>query len=303
MSEQEQVTEQPDGAQLAEVLPAAAEAETKETNERPAGYEPVDVSNLPPEVKDRIDYLYSQVKGNNRTLLDYRRIAEQQSKTIDDLVNGVGSVVNHLQERDFATTEAQIAKERDDAWERGDIKAYHAADEKLTDIKVEKKLSQKKPAQVKQPEPEQELSDEGYMAPEDKVIVDSWQDERGDDGRLLRPWAFAGDPKNPAAEYKVANAYTMAVLANPKFQNATLSEKLAEVDRLMGTQKSPPRQNVMGGGLTGNRKTNKITLSSKQEQIAVRTKFGGSKAKSDAEHIEAYRKQVERVQQAKGARK
>jgi len=44
-------------------------------------------------------------------------------------------------------------------------------------------------------------------------------------------------------------------------------------------------------------------MTDKQKEIVVRTKYGGSKAKTDAEHIEAYRKQIEQVKLSnKGAR-
>jgi hypothetical protein len=89
------------------------------------------------------------------------------------------------------------------------------------------------------------------------------------------------------------------VLRNPNFQNATMEQKMAEVDRRMGVKKSASRQTVMGGGLTGNRKTNKLTLSPKQQEIALKT---GSRDKSDAEKIDWYRKQLEKVNQRKGAR-
>ena len=80
-------------------------------------------------------------------------------------------------------------------------------------------------------------------------------------------------------------------------------ENLAEVDRRMGIKQNNGGQAVLGGTLTTRGKSSKITLSPQQERIAVKTKFGAKQgAKSDADYIAAYRKQIESVQSSKGGR-
>jgi hypothetical protein len=80
------------------------------------------------------------------------------------------------------------------------------------------------------------------------------------------------------------------------FSHLSFEDKLDELDKRMGTKKQRSGQNsVMGGNFTPRGKSGKVTLTAKQQEIAVRTKFGGPKAKSDAEHLEAYRKQIERL--------
>ncbi len=83
------------------------------------------------------------------------------------------------------------------------------------------------------------------------------------------------------------------MFSSARYAHLTIDQKLAEVDKRMGVSKPAARQNVLAGNLTSARKSPKVSLSPKQEQIAIRTKFGGPKAKSDAEHLEAYRKQIE----------
>lgn len=289
---------------------------------KPLGYDPVDVSALPPEqqraVKERLDYMYRQVKDGTRTLAQYRQVAAEQSRQIEMLTNATNSVVHHLQDKNFIDTETQLNQQMRDAYERGDNKAYIEAQQKLLDVKVEKKLlsrqqpnSQEQTNQQRQNLPAsasdaaQRAQESGELGYEETQITTAWQHERTPSGESLRPWAVnrSGDPNNPDPEFMTALREANAVFTSKRFESATYQQKLEEIDRRMGTQKMTASQNVIGGGLTGARKSAKITLTDNQRAIALKTKFGGPKAKSDAEHLEAYRKQIEKVQSTKGARK
>ena len=141
------------------------------------------------------------------------------------------------------------------------------------------------------------------LTPEDARFISQWENERSDDGRPLRPWARNyGTVREPDPDYGHALAETEAVFRSPRFTHLTTEEKMAEVDKRMGVARPGGRQSVMGGGLTGARKSKTIALSPEIERLAIRTKFGGPNAKDDAEHIEAYRKQIEKSRQTKGAR-
>lgn len=287
---------------------------------KPPGYDPVDVSGLPPEqqqaVKQRMDYLYRQVKDGTRTLSQYRQVAAEQSRQIEALTNATNSVVHHLQDKSLIDTEAQLSQSMREAYERGDNKAYIEAQNKLLDVKVKKELStrqqpQQEPQQQKQNFPSssaeiaQRAQDAGELGYEETQITTAWQHERAPSGEALRPWAVnkSGDPNNPDPEFVQALREAQAVFTNKRFEGYTYEQKLAEIDRRMGTPKMTTSQNVIGGGLTNGRKSAKITLTDNQRAIALKTRYGGPKAKSDAEHLEAYRKQIEKVQSAKGARK
>lgn len=298
-----------DGQTIAAALPAAESGEgdntqPQHTNGKPAGYYPIDFETASPqEIKERHDYLYRQIKDQKRTdqtLRQYREIASEQSRRIEELTTGFTGVVGHLQEKAFTDNEAAINQTMQAAWEAGDTKAYLMAQSKLIDLKAGKKAAelQQKNAPKQEQKPQQPATNydgDGGLSPEDQRVVDSWQGERDDSGQMLRPWAFnrSNDPNNPDPQYIYALSETRAVLMSPRFQNATMEEKMQEVDRRMGVTKSTPKQSVMGGGFTGARKTAKLTLSPKAQEIAVKTKFGGPQAKTDAEHIEAYRKQME----------
>jgi len=204
------------------------------------------------------------------------------------------------------------------AHEAGDTKAYLAAQRDL--IKLENKktiLEEKKSAPKPQPKTNgqavprsagdaaNQAMEDGELDSEAKITINSWQQETDDSGNLLRPWAHSKTPDNPTNDpyYKRALIEAAAVFDETSpFANKSVMEKLAEVDRRMGVSKPSGSQTVMGGNLTSQRKNGKVMLTPNQEQIVIKTKFGGSKAKSNSDHIEAYRKQVADYNAKKGAR-
>ena len=303
---------QTDGQAIENALPPAVEGAPSEpaaepaTNGKPPGYDPIDFATASPEeIKTRYDYLYKQIKDQKRTektLSEYRRLVEDQGKRIDELTNGFTGVVDHLQEQTFSTQENLLLQQRQKAYEAGDNAAYFAAQDKLDELRIEKKLGAKtkQAPQQQTQKPQQAESPDGIQIPDDDMaVINIWQDETGADGSPLRAWArprFEGDPVHLAALNE-----TFAVFRNPRFANLSVAQRLAEVDRRMGVMKQQAQQAVLGGNLTRGGKSAKITLSPKQIEIATRTKFGGPQAKSDADHIEAYRKQIEQSRQ-KGQR-
>lgn len=284
---------------------------SRETNSKPDGYEPVDLSDLPPEkqkeIENRVNYLYRQVKDNSRTVHEYRSLAQQQAQAIDDLMNGMGKVVDHLETRTVDENIAILQQKMNDAFEAGDNKAYIDVQSQLLDLKAQKIAAQNKPKVQPQkhqqtnrnPTPNEIANNallDGEISDQDIQILDGWQSEI-QNGSSVRPWAQESHPLYPQAYNEM-----LLVFTNPVFQNLGFDQKLSEIDRRMGVQPRANGQTVMGGRLTSAPKRQKITLSPAAERIAVKTKFGGPKAKSDAEHIEAYRKQIEQVRSAKGAR-
>lgn len=258
----------------------------------------------PEEIGRKFSDLYGQVKQSKRALGEFKDVAAQQAKLIADLTNGVGVVVDHLQQKSFVDTEAQLMQELTAAHTRGDSKAFLEAQTKLIQVKAEKIVSEKMQprdvvrnnagVQVTKAPTHDAVSD---MSPQESQILKAWVDERDESGRELRPWAFPHSP-----DYENAYAETQAVFTNSRYAGLTMDQKLAEVDKRMGVKKPAAGQSVMGGSLTNGKTGSKITLSPDLEKIAIRTKFGGPKAKTDADHIEAYRQQMVKVK-SQGGRK
>lgn len=290
-----------------EAVQEAPETEvTEQTNERekPAGYDPVDLSTLPEEIakplNDRIDYLYSQVKTNERALREYRSLSAEQAQAIEDLMSGVGQVVDHLENKTMIESEANIEKSMREAFEGGDLDKFFKEQKKLIEIQTKKLIPAKE--NIQKNISKQATDTSNYISPEDDRLVEAWQSETDERGQPLRPWARTENPEDPDPDFVKAYIITKRVAAqNP---GKSMNQILAEVDKQMGVKTASLNgsQNVMGGNLKTQSKNRTIRLTPKQQEIAVRTKFGGSKAKSDAEHIEAYRKQIEKIQSQKGAR-
>lgn len=280
-----------------------------ESNDKPAGYNPVDPKTASPdEIQERLDYLYRQVKTNSREQNEWKSLAKEQSKLIADLQSGVGMVVNHLKTEKFAETEANLTRQIKDAFEGGDVAAMMEAQSKLTDLKVKQAVAQTPKQEVRQnlgvpaqnaQQLAREAQEAGEMSPQDAQYMTAWAAETDERGNPLRPWSNNPDPENPDPDFiKAAIVADQILKKNP---NMPINQVLAEVDKKMGVSKSSG-QTVMGGNLTRPQKSSKVSLTPQQERIAVKTKFGGPKAKSEADHIEAYRKQIETVRSAKGAK-
>lgn len=273
--------------------------EPQRATSKPPGYYPIDVESASKEeVAQRLNYMFRQIKDNERYRHKADKVMADQSKMLDEIVNGMGVVASHLQDKTFNETEAQFMQEMQAAHESGDTRAYMAAQSKLINLGVQKELAvqQRKLApnqEEKQAEADQPVFDESAISPSTRA----WQEERDERGNHLRPWTQPIHPR-----YQQAFAELMAIKRNPSMANASEEQVMAEVDRRMGVNKQSPKQTVMGGALTGSRKMSKITLTPELEKLAIRTKFGGPKAKSPADHIEAYVKQMEQVRSQKGAR-
>lgn len=268
----------------------------KEQN--PSGYEQVD---LTPAQQERFNRLYGQVKAQDRKISEYRTIAEQQARAIDELSKVQNQVATRIVDQDFSKAEDDARAAAQMAYNKGDSSAFLAANERIAEIKAQKILSQTLRQQPPQNQPNQQrvqsaqqaaqyAEGQGALNSDETMVVSAWQDERDENGNSLRPWSKDTDPN-----FMNALAESRAVFTNPRFANKSITEKLAEVDRRMGVVRSQANQTVMGANLTTQKKTNRMTLSPEIEKLAVRTKFGGPKAKSDQDHIDAYRKQLERV--------
>lgn len=286
---------------------SSAPVEQQTHSDKPAGYDPVDLSDLPEDkrqaVEDRIKYMYGQVKGNERALKEFREykdIAAEQARIIEELQNGMGSVVEHLHTQEYAETESQIKAQMRQAHETGDTDAFIELNEKLSELKLEKKLQEKeKKTAPAQKSATPNTNSQSAISAEESSVIESWQQERDSSGNLIRPWAFdtAGE------DYINALQEANVIFNSPKYRNLSVDKKLEKLDERLGVKKSTSSQTVMGGGFTTNNRGAKVIMTDKQKEIAVRTRYGGSKAKTDAEHIEAYRKQIEKVKLSnKGAR-
>jgi hypothetical protein len=322
----EQAEAQTDGAQLPEgALPQATETipegEQQEQPKAKASYaERVDLSGLPEEIRNPVEARFAHMSSLMRKqetkysgeISQWRELAAEQAKAIEELRSGVGMVVDHLQDGSLKDAESKIRHDMKIAHEAGDTEGFIAANERLAEIKA-KKIALENQKKATKAEPKQETKSQrvsatelsegafgdGEITEQDKTALNAWIGETDEYGVPTRPWLTGDAERDPSVRRALIEAYAVFDPSSP-WANKSIMEKLGEIDRRMGVTKRSGGQQVMGGQLTMPRKSAKLTLNANQERLAVRTKFGGPKAKSDAEHIEAYRKQLETV---KGSRK
>lgn len=277
---------------------------------KPAGFDPVDVSTATPEqIKARIDRLYANVKRGEGETRELREQNRQLMQSLEQLYQGQNQIVSHLQTTDYQEAEGRLQGDRDNAWKAGDLAGYHKANDALVEIRAQKAFDQKMAKQQpqKQTSVQQPISGErlvntaiqrGEIDPAETNIARSWMGETDSSGNIKRSWTQEGDPRN----YEAA-LIGKAVFESPLYSNKSMVEKLKEIDRRMGmpVQQQSGGQNVLGtGNLTrGNQRSN-IKLTDVERTIAIRTKFAGSKAKSDEDHAAAYL-QAKIKSQPKGA--
>lgn len=295
--------------ETAEQIPEVQEGAVQDN--QPKGTEWVDPSkdleNDPAKVQARIDNLYKKMKKYERENQDWKRIDADRQKVIVDLQNATHVVVDHLTEKSLSETESQLKSKMQSALEAGDNAAYLDAQDKLIEVKAQKIAKQNNktaftPKQEHLPNPRQAAQqgfEDGDLSYEDKQYAEAWISETGDNGEPLRPWATTQDPEDPDPDHVKAWLIAQKVFTQPAYANWSVDKKLAEIDKRMGVKKTAPQQSVMGGSLTRQANNVRVTLTPKQREIAVATKFGGPKAKTDADHIAAFEKAVEK---AKGGR-
>lgn len=269
------------------------------------GYEGKNFVEFSPEQKKRLDQISRKAGHAEREASELRDINQRLLRTVDQLQNDQGQIISHLQNKNFSDAESQLSAQRQAAWDKGDVTAYNAANDKLNEIKISKALAEQNKPRTVTPTQQQVMGQpvsggdvlnvalqRGEISPDEAVVYQSWASETDDFGNLKRPWVNQADIRNSNAA-----VVGRAVFTSPVYANKTWAEKLREVDRLMGLPASQtPQQGVLPAGqsrnLTGANKTSNVKLTPYQEQVAVRTKFGGSKAKTDDDHKEAYRQAV-----------
>lgn len=295
-------------AEIPEAVVQQPEVETGKPveKEKPEGFDKVEFN---AEQLARVNRLYGNMKRYESDNRELREINSKLIETVSQVQQDQTKVVNHLQIKDFEAAESRLKDDAKQAYARGDVDGFFNANQKIAEIAVKKGLAETAPRQqqqVQQPRQQQAISPEdaiqlaaqkGDVSQEEANIYRAWVNETDAQGNLKRPWINPSDIRNTAAAFE-----GRAVFANTAFQNKPFAEKLREIDRRMGMQIGQQGNSVMGAGnLTGGQKTNKVSVNDYEARIAIRTKFGGPKAKSDDDHVEAWRRAKEKSQ--KGGRK
>lgn len=297
-------------SETAEQPEAVVEQETEKPQEQaepqkaPNGYEGDKFVEFTPEQQKRFNDVRKIAGKAEREAAQLREIAQQQYEVIEQLRQGQTQIVNHLQESDFSKAEGALKAQRQEAYNRGDLPAVDEINDKLHDMKLQRRIAE---LQVKQQPQVQQRGfnagdavnnavQSGAITPSDAEVYRAWANEQDEYGNLKRPWVNEYDGRNKAAAIE-----GKAVFSNPALSNKPFAEKLKEIDRRMGVvnQQAGGSNVLPAGNLTRTAKSNTVKLTPYQEQVAVKTRFAGP-GKTSQDHIEAYRAQVAAI---KGSRK
>jgi hypothetical protein len=270
--------------------------ETVKTETKQEGWDQVDFT---PEQQKRFDKVYRDLKTYQKETYELRDIAKQQSDLINQLSVGQTQIISHLQNDDFSKAESSLKIQRKEAYDRGDLSTVDDINDKLSDLKIQKKLSDletKKQTIQQNMQPKQSsggddivsrAASSGYITTDDAAVYRAWANETDEYGNLKRPWVNQNDHRNMAAAVE-----GRAVFTNPNYANKAFVDKLNEIDKRMGVVNKQSSSNVLSGGnLTIGTKSSTVKLTPYQERVAIKTQFAG-KGKSSQEHIEAWKKQL-----------
>lgn len=287
--------------------PAAAKPEADDDRRLPApkkgvaeedGSDFVEIED--PKVLARFKRLYRHVKeSDERSEKATRQMAllADQNRKLAKAIDALTTGQKDKQTRDELT---RLREEANQALATGDTKAFTEVNERLTEIKIEAK-------EAKVEEKAEEAPQEDLVTQTELRILGRWQQERDEDGKVLRPWASPTHREFPAVQELIRK-----VSARQDMEGATVREILAEVDkrmdRLQEDDDEPRRRskddeddtpvrrafsaprNQNGGG---RRDTSKDTLTAYERTIAEAMFTGGphAVAKNTKEAHELYLKQ------------
>lgn len=224
-----------------------------------------------PKLKARFNRLYRHTKEANakaeKTERQVQLLADQNIKLQSALEKLVGGMRDEVKKKELAT----LKQEMKEALATGDTETFVSVNERLVDMKRE--VTEEKappPPSAPPPLPDTEMK-----------VLHSWQNQTGDDGEDLRPWAKPGH-----SEFAATQDMIRRVVADPEMQEAPIREILREVDKRMSKaldaddEDEPPRRNPVQRAFSSPRGTRpaareSMSLSAQERVIAEAMFMGG----------------------------
>lgn len=233
--------------------------ETTETKEapRPEGLpedQEWDHVEMDEKTQRRFNRIYASMKQSEGAM---KQMAEDHRK----MVEKIHTLEGQLTSKEREDRKTVLMEQKAAAMDEGDNKRVVDIDEQLATLR-----------QPVQAEPQPELPpDPGWFTPARQDALIKWASETTDQGEAKRPWAQEGHPKNARAV-----EITNAVINDPEFAGAEISEILGEVDRLMAPRRTAPSAPAVMSGNSSARPKEKSTPKLTQDQLAIAKVMGVS---------------------------
>lgn len=191
---------------------------------------------IDPDLYSVVDRRIGTMYGVTKEL---RKTVEQQAKDMRAMFDKL----NSIETRGAESERQQILDGIRAASEEGDHEKVATLTDRLTKLN-----SNGKGDAAAKPADEPKSSKQGADTPdlaellstEDEARLVQWTNERDSEGKPVRPWLQESHPK-----YKRAMAAAQAVMAD---ESLTPAQMMAEIDSIMGTQKTQPQAPVLTPG-------------------------------------------------------
>lgn len=216
---------------------------------------------MPPEIQDRFNRLYRQVKAQDEKFL-------LQAKHTEKLTKDLTATRQELEAEKSRDAISSLRGQIKEARENGDDDKVERLREQLTELQAEAKVQEK--LRTLQPKPEEKAADTAPvdLSRADTNLIVRWANETDPDGNFVRPWT-----QGTNARVDEASAYLAKILADPEHDDLTMPEKLDMVDKKFGVKKTGADRRgsgpqVAGADLTGAGAALKNGLKDEEKRIA-----------------------------------
>lgn len=224
-----------------------------------------------PKVIERINDLYGQVKksdSRNQMILEHNRIMEEKLAEYQDKLT---KFERNTQDTAISKIESDLKAALRVAREENDFDAMDSIEDKLLDLRVEKRLFDKIPQQEKVPQKQtnpQQQQFETQLA-HNAHYIENLANERNEQGNLARPYLYDWHPDNQKAVEMFTSIPKEFEAAGKRVDMKTMMQVLDE--RIQG--KKPKQQSSVLGG-DNNEAPSKTTVRLTQAEMNTARNMG-----------------------------
>lgn len=220
-----------------------------------------------PKVQERINDLYRQVKGSdarNQMIIEHNRVMEQKLAEYADKLTKFEQVTK---ETATSRVESELKAQLRMAREEGDFDTAETIEDKLLDLRVEKRLVDKLPPEKPKVNPVQQQFDQQFL--NNARYLEFLGNEKDPHGNPVRPYLLDWHPDNSKAVELFTTIPKEFAAAGKQADLKTIMDVLDE--RIKG-KKSNQQAPVLGddGGNLPARSTIKLT----QKEIEIARNLG-----------------------------
>jgi len=229
----------------------------------------IDDDSVRNDAEARFNRLYGQLKRSDQNQVAQQEHLVHQAEQLEHQAELIEKLMNRFDSSDRDRQLDGLKREAKEARDIGDFDEYDRVQNQIVNLSAEnlhaKNMESQKPEKPKQ---EQKQPAEPGISAYDQQYLAGWAEQKGEDGKSVRPWA--NDNNHPLAQE--ALRVTNTLLSDPNLAHIPIEKKMARVDKYIALKmpkKSPKKNTVVGANLTNAKKEKTIELSSEQKHMAA----------------------------------